>query len=276
MYALSNDQIRRAAPSVFATEAYHAMSDRYAFIPTSNVVDAMRREGFVPVQASQSRTRIEGKREFTKHMIRFRMESTIGVPLERGKELMELVLVNGHDGSSAYKLMAGIFRIVCSNGMIVRSASMGDIAVRHSGNAVDDVIEGSYKIIQDAPRVAQLVDAMKAKPIDVKHQNLFAAAAAVARYGVDEQGNLQGNIRPDQLLQPRRYDDADIHRRPKADVWTTFNVVQENLMKGGLHGRSASGRRSRTRAINSVNENVRLNRDLWSLAEDLLSKTMAA
>jgi hypothetical protein len=65
--ALSDDQIRRYAPSVFADRPWQAMSDLYSFVPTSDVVSAMRQNGFVPVKAMQSRTRIEGKGDFTKH-----------------------------------------------------------------------------------------------------------------------------------------------------------------------------------------------------------------
>lgn len=297
MYALSNEQIRRVAPSVFATEAYHAMSDRYQFIPTITVVEAMRANGFVPVMASQSRVRLADRRDFTKHMLRFRQERDMNRPRERGEDIMEIVMSNGHDGSAAYRLCAGIFRVVCSNGLIIKSHSFEEISVKHFGkNIASDVIEGSYHIIKETPRVVDLIADMRAKHIDPQHQRLFAAAAAVARYGVDEHGNLNSGITPDQLLVPRRQEDThgDVNNRtnyervvnnrgrslyvsgerPKQDVWTTFNVVQENMMKGGVNSVSASGRRARTRSVSSVNETLKLNRDLWSLAEDLLKKNV--
>jgi hypothetical protein len=293
MHALSNDELRRFAPSIFATEAHHKMSERYQFIPTFNVVEAMRREGFVPVRASQSVVRIADRKDFTKHMIRFRLSQDLNA-LDRfhdGKEVdvLEIVMTNGHDGTSIYNLCAGIFRNICSNGLVAKSAHLNEIRVRHFGkNVVQDVIEGSYRIIEDAPKVVGLIDSMKAKPIDERHQQLYAAAAAVARYGVDERGNLQSSITPRQLLIPRRREDTAVRGEamgirqfgnasmlPKPDVWHTFNVVQENLMKGGISARNAKGRRSSTRAVNSVNETLRMNRTLWELAEDLLTKQVA-
>lgn len=97
---LTLDQIRQAVPSAFATEAYHDRSSRYAYIPTANVVEKMMRAGFQPFAASQSRTAIEDKREHTKHMIRFRATNAV---LAVGDSFPEIVLINSHDGTSAYK-----------------------------------------------------------------------------------------------------------------------------------------------------------------------------
>jgi hypothetical protein len=103
---LTNDQLMHAAPSVFATQPWDHMSTRYTFIPTIQIVDKMRNEGFQPVAAMQSRTRIEGKQDFTKHLIRFRDVRNGAAPAIRtlGEVFPELVLTNSHDGASAYKL----------------------------------------------------------------------------------------------------------------------------------------------------------------------------
>src|SRR6266403_2854016 len=108
LQGLTNDQIMKAAPSVFALEPWERMSEKYKFIPTIQVVDAMRDNGFMPVRAGQSRSRIPGKAEFTKHLLRFRhvdyMDTSGRVV---GDEIPEIVLMNSHDGTSAYKLNAG-------------------------------------------------------------------------------------------------------------------------------------------------------------------------
>lgn len=259
--ALSNEQLHRVAPSIFAAHPWERVSERYAFIPTINVVEALRNEGFLPVKAQQSKTRIEGKGDFTKHMIRFRRVQDLEV--EKGNELPEIVLVNSHDRSSSYQLSAGIFRIVCSNGMIVKSSDLGDIKVQHSGNIVDRVIEGSYKIINDMPRVIENMEAMKATQLAPNEQHAFAKAALSLRYPLDDAGNSSAPVQPDQLLKVRRYDDES------NTLWNTFNRVQENFMKGGLRGVGTTGKRTTTRSINSVSEDVRLNKALWLLAEEL-------
>lgn len=259
--ALNNEQLQRVAPSIFASAPWERVSERYAFIPTIQVVDALRGEGFLPVKAMQSKTRIEGKGDFTKHLIRFRRQQDLEI--EKGTELPEIVLVNSHDRSSSYQLSAGIFRLVCSNGMVVKSSSFGDIKVQHSGNIVGRVIEGSYSIINDMPKVLEQVESMKAITLGNHEQHAFAKAALELRYPTDEAGNSRSPVEADQLLKVRRYDDAT------NTLWNTLQRVQENFIKGGLRGTGTTGKRTTTRAIKSVTEDVRLNKALWMLAETL-------
>ena len=142
-YPLSDDQIRSVAPSIFAEEKHQSRSDRYTYIPTGEVLGALRKEGFQPFMVCQTRVRDTGKREHTKHMLRLRHTKQID-----GAEANEIILLNSHDGTSAYKLIAGIFRIVCSNGLVVAESTVGSLAVPHKGNIVDRVIEGSFEDLQ--------------------------------------------------------------------------------------------------------------------------------
>jgi hypothetical protein len=252
----------RAAPSIFATEAYHRVSDKYQFIPTIEVVEAMRREGFVPIRASESRAILTDKKGFTRHMLRFR-DVDLGQQLilrEIGDIIPELVLVNGHDGSTRYQLLAGLFRLVCLNGMVASSGNMGVINVKHVGHdTVNAVIEGTYKIISEFPKIGKKIKQMQ--QIEVKPQEATAFARAALSLKYDDLTTAP--VKPEQLLVSRRPEDN--HH----DVWTVFNRVQENMFKGGLHGISSTGRRVSTRAIKSVGEDVRLNKALWTLAEEL-------
>src|SRR5262245_50401059 len=128
---LTRDTLRQTVPSVFARQPYHAMSDRYRFVGTDSVLDIMEGLGYHPVKAMQSRSRLENKRGFTRHSIRLRHVDYLTAP--RGEELPEIIVENSHDGSAAYRLHAGIFRLVCSNGLVIASASFGTISVKHSG-----------------------------------------------------------------------------------------------------------------------------------------------
>ena len=146
---LDNDALRLTAPSIFAAHPWEAMSQRYRMAPTIEVVDMLRDKGFLPVRAQQSRARIPGKADFTKHMIRFRPADLIDGPLAVGDIFPELVLTNAHDGTSAYKFDMGLFRLACSNGLVVKSEDIGGISVRHSGG--DDfaqrVIDVTYEVL---------------------------------------------------------------------------------------------------------------------------------
>ena len=250
---LSNDQIARYAPSVLAQEAHESRGERYTFIPTIEVLDGLRREGFQPFEVRQTRVRDQSKREHTKHLVRLRHESSI-TSLE---EVPEIILLNSHDGSSSYQLLSGFFRFVCSNGLIAGDVC-NDIRVRHSGNVVDDVIEGAVRVLDNVEEIAGRIDTYKSITLAPEEAVVFANAALSLRWDEDK-----APVQADQVLRTRRWADN------KPDLWTTFNRVQENLLKGGLAGRSTTGRRSTTRAVGGVNENVKLNRALWSLADGL-------
>lgn len=167
---LTMDEIRRAAPSAFATEAYHDRSSRYAYIPTSAIIEGMLSNGFLPFQASQSRTRIAEKSEHTKHMIRFRAPNTSIVV---GDSFPEVVLINSHDGSSAYKLMAGIFRLVCSNGLIVADSMIDSVHIRHSGNVIAEVSRGSVELVDKMPVCIDALQRWKEIQLNAGEQAIF-------------------------------------------------------------------------------------------------------
>lgn len=253
---LSDDQIRRAAPSAFAEGAHESRSDRYAYVPTHAVIAGMRREGFVPVKAEQSRSRVDGKQFFTKHMITFR-HADIGVA-RVGDSVPQVVLVNSHDGTSAYRLMAGLFRFVCSNGLIVSDGEIDAISVPHTGKVADRVIEGSFRVIEDARIAGEKVAAWRGIELAPEEQQVFARAAIPLRF---EEEAAKPSV--SQVLNARRWDDT------ANDLWTTFNRVQENLVKGGQRYRTTNGRRMATREVKSIDGQTNLNKALWRLADEM-------
>lgn len=251
-HAMSNDAIARYAPSVLASEAHHSRGDRYAFIPTIQVIDGLRSEGFEPFEVRQTRVRDAGKRESTKHMVRLRHASAI----QAKGEVPEIVLVNSHDGTSSYQIMSGVFRMVCSNGLIAGNVH-DDIRVRHTGNVVDDVIDASWRVVDASEQVMERISEYKALTLSQDEQQAFGRAALQLRWGDD------APVTANRALGARRHEDV------KGDLWTTFNRVQENLVMGGMPGRAKTGRRMTTREVGGVNENVKLNKALWVLADAL-------
>ena len=250
--ALSNNQIAFHAPSVMADSAHHSRAERYSFIPTIQVIDGLRAEGFEPYEVRQTKVRNLDKVEHTKHMVRLRHINAI----TSAEEVPEIILLNSHDGSSSYQLMAGVFRFVCSNGLIAGDITE-NVRVRHTGNVVDNVIEGATRILHETEEVVARIGEYKGINLTLDESLLFAEAARQVRWGDDKPVEARA------LLTPHRYADR------KTDLWTTFNNVQENLLKGGVAGRSATGRRTSTRAVGGVSENVKLNKALWTLADSM-------
>ena len=252
---LSDDQIHRVAPSIFAEAPHESRSQRYAYIPTATVLTELRKEGFQPFMVTQTRTRHEDRRDFTKHMIRLRHASQINA---RG-EANEIILLNSHDGTSSYQMLAGMFRFVCSNGLVCGD-TVADVRVPHKGDVAGQVIEGAYQVLHGFDRALESRESMQAITLDEGEAEVFARAALSLKY---DDPDKPAPITESQILMPCRFDD----RLP--DLWSVFNRTQENLTKGGLHGRSANGRRQQTRPVQGIDSDVRLNRALWMLADGL-------
>lgn len=255
-HPLSDDQIRRVAPSIFAEAPHESRSERYSYIPTAAVLTELRKEGFQPFMVCQTRTRDEGKREHTKHMLRLRHASQID---RRTTEANEIILLNSHDGTSSYQMLAGMFRFVCSNGLVCGD-TVADVRVHHKGDVAGHVIEGAYEVLHGFEQAQASRDAMQAITLDNGEAEVFARAALSLKYDDPEKSPP---ITESQVLAPRRFDDR------RADLWSTFNRVQENLTQGGVMGRSANGRRQRTRPVQGIDQSVRLNRALWLLADGM-------
>ena len=126
---LSEDQMRGAAPSVFAEGKHASRSERYTYIPTIDALRGLRKEGFEPFMVAQGQSRVEGKAEFTKHMIRMRHAGHVSTKPEAN----EIILINSHDGASSYQMLAGVFRL-CPAGHrrnYVQCRTMSRAAVGH-------------------------------------------------------------------------------------------------------------------------------------------------
>lgn len=257
-YALDDSQIMRAAPSIFAEAPHDSRSDRYAYIPTIDVLNALRAEGFEPFFAQQATPRTHEKMNHTKHVVRLRHASRAQ---SNKDEASEILLINSHDGSCSYRMMMGCFRFVCANGMILGDAQ-DDVRVRHSGKGdiIGEVIEGAYSVLENFEIAEQQRDTMKSLVLSEQEQEIFADTMLGYRY---ENQDTPPPVTPQQVLAPRRFEDK------KPDLWTTTSRIQENVIKGGLVGRNAKGRRMRTRAIKGIDSDVKLNRALWEMANKM-------
>lgn len=271
---LQNEELQKIAPSVFAQHADEDCSSRYKFIPTIEVVEGLRKEGWFPVRGREMRVRLEGRKGFQKHKLCFQRAEDIARAktlevnryspsqhkIVKGEVMPELVLINSHDRTSAYNLHAGLFRLLCSNGLMVCDATFARLSIPHRGDDVRDVIEGSYEVIREVPQILNRVDEMKAKPLALEYRKAFAEAGAILKFGSLEESPVSAST----ILQPRRSSDT------AENLWDTLNVIQENLTRGGLrYVKNVDGkiRRGKTRDVKSIDENVRLNKALWHIAE---------
>jgi hypothetical protein len=256
---LTEDEMRAKLPAIFAEDKHDSRSERYTYVSTMDLLRGLAREGFRPTYATQQRTRKEGMRGHTKHLIRLRKDFALNAP-----EKSEIIMLNSHGGQSSVLLAGGIWRFVCMNGHVVGD-TIAKVHVPHKGDILDSVIEGSYTVAGGLQQIAGHVEAWKGLSLSRPEQLLLAEGAATVRF--DLEPGEKSPVDLDQILRPRRSIDR------QDDLWTVYNRVQENMNKGGLYGvtRDAQNRRRNmtTRPIKGIDQNLALNRALWTLAEGM-------
>jgi len=256
--ALSEETLRFQAPSIFASGPMQGVSDRYTFVPTARILDGLREHNWLPVDVEEQRIRSENRRGFQKHLIRFRRAEQMQTLDEWN---VELVLLNSHDRGCAYQLHAGIYRRICSNGLVMSEGSFEAIRFRHSKLETNEVVQASFRLLEFVPRVGALVNRFRERLLNANESLELARHAVLLRYP-----SLDASpVEPETLLKARRDEDVSL------DLWTSLNRVQENLIRGGVSDfrRDRRGRLRSVRALRGIDSKVGLNKGLWGLAEQL-------
>lgn len=254
---LSLETLRQQAPAVFAPSADAHRSARYTFIPTEKVLTGLMQAGFMPVEARQTPVRSASPLH-ARHILRLRRRlETVALR----DSVPEIVFLNSHDGSTAYQLRMGLYRAICTNGLIVSKTAFPTLSVAHRGNIVDDVVAHALGLSERFDILAAGVERMEQRRMFKDEQIAFAERALRLRYPDLSRAGMAASA----LLHCRRVEDVG------DDLYSVLNRIQENLICGGSTRRSANGRLVRMRRITSIKEDVRINSGLWDLAAEVLA-----
>jgi len=240
--------LRTTVPSLFQTEKLSKLSDRYTMVPTIDVVDKFIQNGWQVSGAKQV-----GKGSFGKHQVRLRNAELPQV----GDSLLEAVITNSHNGTSTLQVGAGLFRLVCSNGLTVPVSTFGDMKQTHLNLSMSDVEMITEQFVINTPKIQKSVTRMMEVTMDTDRKIDFVSKAVGIRWKNTEDIST---LTLETIIDPLRDGDSD------DNLWTTFNVVQEKLIRGGFI--KQQGRNSRSvKGINSLNMDNMINTRLWELAE---------
>jgi hypothetical protein len=251
--------------TVFAPHAWQGVSSKYAYVNTGDVVHALAEVGLRPYLAKVSRTRIESKRGYTKHMLRFRQDNAVALP---GGIFPEVVIINSHDTGSSFRASLGLYRLICKNGMVAQYGVADAYRGIHLALSIEHVLEGVKRITEQFPRLAETVHGMQAKTLGHAQREAFAKASALLRWNADAMP-----FDATMLLATRREEDVE------PTIWNVFNTVQENLLQGQrirTYGPSFTGYRRvtrSTRAVGSIDVDMKLNAGLWEIASQFATAT---
>lgn len=261
---LQSNQIMEECPSVFTTQQSEHLSKVYNHISTASVVDILKKRNWMPTHAIQVRNRKgnEHTAPFKKHILRFRNPNKMFSNTEMSSDTCpEIVVTNSHDGRSAFKFHIGLFRLVCSNGLVIADKTFGKHTIIHKGLQETDIIETVDKITSNIPSLFDKVKEMMSVEMSPEERVKFGIEAVNKRWN---DGRI---VDIEQLLKVNRSADKG------NDLWTVFNRVQEKLINGGLNTSRKDGDKiiyNKSRKVTSIDENLRINKMLWELSESHL------
>lgn len=233
------------------------LTSRYVRIDTADVIEALAAEGYTVAGVRQDKTRGRNPAH-VRHEVDFRHPSMDGVVGERGTT-PRVLFVNSHNGTVRAKFMLGLYRLICTNGMIIGSTWAQERAL-HVGDGAKQIIDRIREASKGTPQLFEAVKRMQGKQLSKSQQLDMAKAALRIRFG--EQGADRYNAAD--LLVPLRQEDEG------NDVWRVFNRIQEHGTRTRLVGHNAQGRAIQSRGINSIGGDHHWNQSLWQLAEAAL------
>lgn len=259
---LTKEEIKLKAPAIFANNPASWTSEKYSFMKTEKVIDILDKQGWGVSNVDQ-RTPIKKYAErstIKQHLVRFRRYNDMKDVKSVGDEVPEIIVVNSHDGSKPFSFHIGIFRFVCSNGLVVATENFGKQSFIHKSFDEEYVIDVVNKSVKKFDIVFPLINEMKKIELSENEKIAFAKKASKIRW---PQKEIQ--ISADDLLIKRRNEDMI------NNLWTVFNVVQENMMKGqDVHYRYSKNEEFRVRKIKEIkdiNKQIEWNKQLWELAQ---------
>jgi hypothetical protein len=259
---LALDTVARL-PGVATTTPHESRSDRYGHVTTLDVLRGLESDGFEITRATARRTRAAHRDGHQAHLITLRRAADNA--LTYAESVPELSLLNSSDGTTAYKLLIGSFRLRCWNGLIT-GTSYESISIAHTRRAVSSVRDAAARIVGQYDRLASDQAEMQSRQLSRTDQESFAYRAMSLRFGADESAH-PFDFRS--LLAPRRESDIG------DSLWLTLNRVQESVIRGGQRGvvvgSNGRPRRTTARGIRAIDSNVSINRALWGIAESYLT-----
>lgn len=263
--ALSTERIAALAPAVYATTKANKLTDRYVSLHTSDIIPVLADYGYEPVQAAQKRSRIAGAADHASHMVAFAKpassDEAVGIR-------PEIILYNSHDGTGSVKLFAGCFRFICSNGIIAGEGFQSRVYHSKALNGFEDMLR---KTVDTLPSLMERMERLRGIVLTIDDAYLLAERSVATRWdffngqakGVYATDTTVGNV-----LKITRNEDKGM------DAFTVFNRIQEGVIRGNafvksLNATHPEGHMRKARNVSSIKEHVRINSELWNIADTI-------
>lgn len=254
---IDKEEIRNRAKSIFTTTGSPSTSDRYAHISTEKIIDDMALLGWGVVDVKEVRARKKDTVGFQKHLVVFRNNSIQIVAEDKDNVFPQILLTNSHDGKNAFTFTAGLFRLVCENGLVISSQEFENMKIRHYGYSFEELQNTVKTMVEKLPLTVESLNKFRAVELGQEQMIDFAKKAIGCRFSEEEINMIEIDF--EALLEPTRTEDRG------NDLWSVYNVVQEKLVHGMFDYKYGVKKR-KARKIKNFSQDMILNEKLYDLA----------
>ena len=266
---LTKDQLKELCPVAFKDAPTNPkVTDKYLFVNTETIVDDLDKLGWKPVSAAMRKSR--GKDTiFSKHMVTFQNPEIKITSKDGDNAFPRIIMTNSHDGLQAFKFSVGIFRLVCSNGLVVADEKFSDFKIRHKGYTFAELRDVVAQAVKDLPNKVEVLNKMRNKILTQDEKQKLALDAMLIRAGITPDSDKAKKFEYDEetiedILEPKRNEDKG------DDLWKVFNVIQEKITQGEFHAALKGAKVRKVRKIKSFEKDLQVNKDLFKLATALV------
>jgi hypothetical protein len=252
---MTTDEIRSKANSIFAAKGAETTSQHYSHIPTFKIIEDMELLGWGVVDVKQIKARKNAG--YQKHLVVFRNNDIIIDGKDGDTVFPQILLTNSSDGKNAFTFRAGLFRLICENGLVISTQDFADLKIRHMGYDFEELQKTISAIVEKLPLTVESMNKFKQTQLEEEQILQFAKEALTVRFGEDEMKRI--TIDYNEFIKPIRKEDEG------SDLWSVFNRVQEKVLEGDFEYGYATKTR-KARRIKNFNQDIALNSKLYELA----------
>jgi hypothetical protein len=257
---LTGDEIKQRANSIFTTSAAPTVSDKFTHIPTYKVIEDMEQLGWGVVDAKQVKARKGAG--YQKHLVVFRNPEVVINGADGDTVFPQILLTNSNDGKNAFTFTAGLFRMICENGLVVSTQEFENVKIRHMGYTFEELQDRVRAMVEQLPLTVESMNKMKQVQLDEEQAKMLAKKALTTRFTEEQVDNIKVDL--NELLKPTRDEDKG------TDLWSVFNVIQEKILEGDFNYISGIKQR-KARKVKNFKQDIEINQKLFAMAAEFIA-----
>jgi hypothetical protein len=259
----SLEELRAIAPSIFTQVGSKDTSDKYTHIPTDQVIKDMELLGWGVVDAQEVNARTTGTKGFQKHLVVFRNNDVVIHGEDGDTVYPQVLLTNSHDGKNSFQFTAGLFRMICSNGLVIATDTFEDVKIRHMGYDFSTLQDTIKDMVERLPLTVEAMNKMK--EIELQEEQMLDLAKSFLDIRVEGTENTFDNQAIEEVLNVQRKNDEGNM------LWEVFNRVQENIIEGNFEYITKTGKKRQARVIKNFKQDQEVNKKMFSKALEFVS-----